>query len=194
MKIILASQSPSRKRLLEKIGLDFEVFPPNISEEKFINPKEPTNSCLHIAEQKALKAHSHYSEDIIIACDQMVYCKGEMFGKAYTKQKAIQTLSHLQGKSHELISGLCMLFKDKKHTYSCKSKMTMRNLTQEQIKSYILKEQPLKSAGSYHIEGEGLKLFTKIETEDFNAVEGLPLIYIVHQLEKWSYPLFENES
>ncbi len=190
MKIILASQSPGRKKILAKTGFIFEVFASNIQEEKFINLKKPENSCLNIAKQKALKAQSVYKTEIIIACDQMAYCNGKLYGKAHTEKKAIQTLTELQGKSHELLTGLCMLFKNKQHTYLCKSRMTMRALNQNQIKNYVLKEKPLKCAGSYHIESQGLALFEKVETEDFNAIEGLPLIHVINQLERWGYPLF----
>ena len=192
MKIILASQSPNRKKLLAKIGLSFKVFSPDIQEEKFIKPKEPENSCLYIAEQKALKAQSLYKTEIIIACDQMAYCNGKLFGKAYTEEKAIQTLTELQGKSHGLLTGLYMLFGKKKYSYLCKSKMTMRALSPQQIKNYVLNEKPLRCAGGYHVESQGLKLFEEIETEDFNSIEGLPLIRIINQLEKWAYPLFEH--
>ena len=193
MKIILASQSPSRKRLLLKAGFTFEVFSPNIPEEQFINPAEPEKSCLDIAKQKALKAQSLYKSDVIIACDQMAYLDGELFGKAHTTQKAIENLTKLQGKTHHLFSGLCMLWKEKEFFYSCDSKLTMRTLSPKQIKNYVLKEQALKSAGSYHIESQGISLFKKVETEDSNAIEGLPLIQTINQLIKWDYPLFDNE-
>lgn len=192
MKIILASQSSSRQKLLAKAGFAFECYPPNIQEDKFINPKSPENSCLHIAKQKALKAHSIYKTEIIIACDQMAYCEGKLFGKAHTEQKAIQTLTELQGKRHELLTGLCMLWGDKEHSYLCKSKMTMRKLSAQQITNYVLKEKPLECAGTYHIESQGIQLFEKIETEDFNSIEGLPLIQIINQLEKWGWPLLKS--
>ena len=190
MQIVLASQSPNRKRLLSKTGFIFKVFHPDIQEEKFIDPKKPENSCLYIAEQKAVKGQSIYKTAVIIACDQMAYCEGKLFGKAYTEEKAIQTLTELQGKSHELLTGLYMLLEDKKHSYLCKSKMTMRALSPQQIKNYVLREKPLQCAGSYHVESQGLNLFKKIETEDFNSIEGLPLIHIVNQLEQWGCPLF----
>ena len=143
MNIVLASQSPSRKKLLTKAGFVFTVFAPHIPEERFIDLKKPTHSCLQIAQQKALKAKPLYKKRIIIACDQMVYFKGRLFGKAYTAEKAIKTLSYLQGKTHSLISGLCMLFGDKKHLYSCRSRMSMRPLSQKQIKAYVSAEKTL---------------------------------------------------
>ena len=190
MKIILASQSPNRQKILTKAGFLFEPFNPNIQEEKFINSNRPEYSCLNIAKQKALKAQSIYKTDLIIACDQMAYCEGNLFGKAHTVQKAIQTLIELQGRTHTLLTGLYMLWENKKHSYLCKSKLTMRKLNAKQIKNYVLKEKPLKCAGSYQIESQGIKLFEKVETEDFHSIEGLPLIQVINQLEKWGWPLF----
>lgn len=194
MKIILASQSPNRQKILTKAGFPFELFPPNIQEEKFINPNQPEYSCLNIAKQKALKAQSIYKTDLIIACDQMAYCEGKLFGKAHTEQKAIQTLIELQGRTHTLLTGLYMLWENKKYSYLCKSKLTMRKLNARQIKNYVLKEKPLKCAGSYQIESQGIKLFEKVETEDFHSIEGLPLIQVINQLERWGLPLFDNEK
>ncbi len=190
MRIILASQSPNRQKILAKTGFSFKIFTPNIPEDKFIDPKLPEISCVNVAQQKALKAQSVYEKDIIIACDQMAYYGGRLFGKAHTEQKAIQTLVELQGRTHNLLTGLCMLWENKKRSYLCSSKMTMRKLTVRQIKNYVQQEKPLKCAGSYHIESQGVKLFKKIETEDFHAIEGLPLIQVINQLEEWGWPLF----
>ena len=192
MKIILASQSPSRKKLLSKIGLKFEVFAPNIEEEKLLDPKKPSDSCYAIAKQKALTAKIKHQKDLIISCDQMAYLNGELFGKAHTEKKAIETLVQLEGKTHTLISALCMSWGKKECFHISKSYLSMRPLSFKQIKDYVKKEQPLKSAGSYHVESVGLTLFEKIKTEDFNSIEGLPLIKIVNQLIKWNYPIWNN--
>ena len=192
MKIILASQSPSRKQLLSKAGLKFEVFIPNINEKKLLDSKNPSDSCYVIAKQKALKAKAQYPQDIIIACDQMALLNEKLFGKAHTEKKAIETLAQLQGKTHVLLSALYMLWENKKFSHISKSYLSMRPLTPNQIKNYVTKEQPLKCAGSYHIEALGISLFEKIETDDFNSIEGLPLIQVINQLVKWNYPLWSH--
>ena len=189
MKIILASQSPNRKRLLKKAGFVFEVFEPNIEEKQYIVSQKPKISCLNIAKQKALKAQAVYKKEIIIACDQMVYWNGEIFGKAHSVEKARECLNKLQGQTHTLFTGLFMFWEEKEYSYLCESKMTMRKLSDTQIQNYISNEKPLKCAGSYHIESEGIQLFEKIETEDFNAIEGLPLIQVINQLSRWGWPL-----
>lgn len=192
MKIILASQSPNRKKLLSKAGFIFEIFEPNIEEKQFIIKGQAKSSCINVAKQKALKAQTVYKNDILIACDQMAYLNNELFGKAHSVEKAIQCLTKLQGQTHSLLTGLYMLWGEKSYSYLCESKMTMRKLSKKQITNYILKERPLKSAGSYHIESQGIQLFEKIETEDFNAIEGLPLIQVINQLSKWGWPLLDK--
>ena len=192
MKIILASQSPSRKKLLNNLGLKFEVLASNINEEKLLDVKKPDKSCYAIAQQKALIARDKYPQDIIIACDQMAYLEGEFFGKAHTEKKAIQNLVQLQGKTHTLISALCMLWEKKEFYHISKSYLKMRSLTSRQIQNYVMKEKPLNSAGSYHIESLGIALFEKVKTDDFYSIQGLPLIQVASQLLKWNYPLFSN--
>ena len=192
MKILLASQSPSRKRLLSQAGFSFEIFAPNLQEEKHLNPSRPAESCQKLAKLKALKAQEKHPESIIIACDQMAELDGKLFGKAHTEKKAIENLIQLQGKTHSLFTALCMLWGRKRFFHTAKSLLSMRGLNFQQIKNYVEKEQPLKAAGSYHLEGYGITLFEKIETDDFNNIQGLPLIRICNQLIQWGYPLWKN--
>ena len=85
-----------------------------------------------------------------------------------------------------------MLWEEKTFSHKSTSLLSMRSLTARQIKNYVLKEQPLKAAGCYHIESKGITLFEKIKTEDFNSIEGLPLIQVINQLLEWDYPLWNN--
>ena len=190
MKIILASSSPSRKRILKKTGLDFEIFKPDVDEKSLIDKKKPLPSLLRIARAKAHKARLSHKKACIIACDQMVLFKGKLYGKAGTKKKAVQTLLTLQGHTHTLISALVMIYGTNKKEKILSHKMSMRKMTKKEIESYVDLEKPLNSAGSYYIEGKGIKLFKKIKTEDLNAIEGLPVIEVMNQLEKWNFSLF----
>lgn len=189
MNIILASQSPSRKQLLSQTGLSFLAVSPNINEEVFFkNYKQgddPQALCLEVAKAKALKISAQYPQHIIIAADQMTYLKGQFYGKAITETQAINTLENLQGQTHELITALHMKHQDQILNHITISKMSMRPLTTQQITNYVKEERPLHSAGSYHIETKGINLFQKIETEDFNAILGLPLTTVVNQLLTW---------
>ena len=194
MNIILASQSPNRKKLLLKAGVNFETFKPQIDEKKFLDPKNPSKTCRHLAQLKALKAQKSYPESVIIGCDQLAYLNGKLFGKPLKEKQAMENLIQLQGKTHQLFTAVFMLWGRKSFFHISKSFMTMRRLSIAQIKQYILKDQPLKAAGSYHVESLGISLFEKIKTEDFNSIEGLPLIQVVNQLIKWGYPLLDESS
>ena len=194
MNIILASQSPNRKKLLLKAGVNFEIFDSKIEEERFFNPQRPAQTCKHLAKLKALKAQESYPESLIIACDQMAYLNGKLFGKAVNERQAVENLVQLQGKTHKLFTAVVMLWGQKSFYHVSKSLLTMRRLSISQIKQYISKDQPLKSAGSYHVEALGVSLFEKIKTEDFNSIEGLPLIQVMNQLVKWGYPLLKEKE
>jgi len=192
MNVILASQSPNRKKLLLKAGISFQVFDPQIDEEKFLNPANPSGTCSQLARLKALKAQKFYPESLIIGSDQLAYLKSQLFGKALTERQAIDNLVQLQGKTHKLFTAVSMLWGQKSFLHVSKSLLTMRKLTVSQIKEYILRDQPLKAAGTYHVESLGISLFEKIKTEDFNSIEGLPLIQVINQLIKWGYPFLKS--
>ena len=196
MKIILASQSPPRRRLLSQTGLSFEVFAPHADERGIMRDMmkgeafDPPAVCLRLAEAKALKARAAFPDAAVIASDQMAFLEGKFYGKAYTEKQAVQNLMELRGKAHELINGLWMLWRGEAFFRAVVSRMSMRPLSRRQIEAYVSLEKPLLSAGSYHAEESGIGLFEKIETEDFSAVLGLPLITVLNQLIKWgcAYP------
>ena len=194
MKIVLASQSPGRKLLLKRTGIPFETLVPSIDEEAcFKEIKPPTESvCLYIARKKAEKIFSERPEAVIIASDQMAFFEGHFYGKAYSAEKAIQTLCLFQGKTHQLINGLYMKYKDQSFSRITINKMSLRPLSLNQIKAYVKKDQPLYSAGCYYIDQTGLSLFEKIESEDFSSIIGLPIMAVVNQLIDWGYPYLQE--
>ena len=190
MEVLLASQSLSRKKLLKQAGISHKTFAPLIKEAAFLKQTTlpPKEICLNLARMKGEKAERYFPDKAIIACDQLAFLKKKHFGKAHTKKKAIENLMKLQGQTHELIHGLYMSYGKETFSHVCISKMTMRPLNLSQIQNYVLKDQPLKSAGSYLIDGLGLGLFEKIETKDFSAIIGLPVTVVVNQLIVWGYP------
>ena len=194
MEILLASGSPSRKKLLKQAGIPYETFTPSVEETTFLKqtklPQEQI--CLTLAQMKAEKAKKHYPQKVIIACDQLTFLKGEAFGKAHTEQKAIENLMKLQGQTHELVHGLYMIYQEKTFSHISINKMSMRPLTLKQIERYVLKDRPLKSAGSYLIDGLGLGLFETIKTKDFSSIIGLPVTVVVNQLIRWGFCWLEE--
>ena len=196
MEILLASGSLSRKTLLKQAGIPYETFTPSVEESTFLKQtKLPAEKiCLTLARMKCEKAKKHYPQKVIIACDQLVFLKGESFGKAHTEQKAIENLMKLQGQTHELIHGLYMSYREQIFSHVCINKMSMRPLTLNQIQHYVLKDRPLKSAGSYLIDGLGLGLFEKIDTTDFSSIIGLPVTVVMNQLIRWGFSWLKENT
>ena len=187
MEVILASQSPSRKMLLNSLKIPFKIIPHTVDEDFYKNQiQDPYLLCQTLAQKKASSVQK--KGNWVIGVDQMASLRGQVFGKPQTKEKAIDTLRQLSGKTHELISGMFIqkpdgsFFKD-----LIINKMSMKSLTQKQIERYLEIDQPFKCAGSYRIEGRGISLFEKIESPDFNSIMGLPLISLCQHLpiEEW---------
>lgn len=184
MRIILASKSPSRKKLLASLQLPFEVIVSEVKEEPYHQSiSDPYKLCTTLAR---LKVEASGKKDAwVIGADQMVYCDGEIFGKPKTHSNSIKTLSRLQNRTHELISGLCIQKPDGSFfEKSIISKLTMKPLTEEQINRYLEIDKPYECAGSYKLESVGVSLFEKIETTDFTAIIGLPMLTVGNQLFK----------
>lgn len=189
MRVLLASSSPSRSLLLKQVRIEHNVFAPQLPEEDFLKNTQlaPKDICLELARQKGEKGEQHSPESAVIACDQLVFLKGKVFPKAHTKEKAIEHLNQLQGQRHELIHGLYMSFHGQKFSQAFVNTMSMRPLSQNQITNYVLKDKPLKSAGSYLVDSLGLGLFEKIESPDFSSIIGLPVTVVLNQLIKWGF-------
>ena len=192
MRIILASGSESRQKLLLSLGLPFETLPHGVDEEALKKKiKDPHVLCPELARAKVKSAYQQGA--FVIGADQMVLLKGRfskthVFGKPKTFDRAFETLSFLQGKSHELICALCLQKPDgslfEKTTIN---QMTMRPLSDEQIKFYLEQDRPYNCAGAYRIEKRGISLFEKIETPEFYSILGLPMISLCSQI-----PILQN--
>ena len=189
--IILASQSPARKKLLRSLGLSFQVIHPSVDEEVYKRKiKDPKTLCHTLARVKAESVNKNNCW--VIGSDQIAHLKGRILGKPGNKKKALETLSLLQGKTHELMTALHLQKPDGSYFEELViNKMSMHILSQKQIEFYLDQDQPYECAGSYTIEKRGITLFKKIESPDFNAIIGLPLISLSSQLKLWNPDFFE---
>lgn len=186
--LILASTSPYRQDLLKKLGLSFSAQAPLFDEETFKNQGlMPLELAQTLALGKAQSLATH--ENCVIGGDQLVSFQGKILGKAKTFEKAFEQLSSMQGKTHELITAVCVFHKKEKTEWINVTKLSMRKLTREQIETYLKKDNPLDCAGSYKIELNGLSLFENIETSDFSAIQGLPLLELGSVLSKYGYQI-----
>jgi septum formation protein len=184
--LLLASTSPYRCELLEKLGIHFEAKAPICDEDAFKQQiSDPIKLATTLAFEKAKSLAT--VQNIVIGGDQLVALGSQIFGKPHTFEKACEQLTQMSGKTHDLITAVCVLFKEKPHPILNITRLKMRTLSKEQIENYVRRDQPLDSAGSYKIEKSGLTLFEKIECEDFSAIQGLPLMALTTLLSQWGF-------
>ena len=182
---ILGSNSPRRKEILKEIGLDFSVHPSNI-DENFNKEMRLENIGVFLAEKKANAIKNELKEnDILITADTTVINNNELLSKPENTLEAKEMLNKLSGKSHKVITGVCLLSKNKKCTFSCETIVTFNNLEIKEIEFYINKFKPCDKAGSYGIqEWIGLIGIEKIEGSYTNVV-GLPASMLYTKLKKF---------
>ncbi|MBP9718856.1 MAG: septum formation inhibitor Maf [Candidatus Levybacteria bacterium] len=184
-QIILASQSPRRKKLLEQIGLSFTTVPSNIEEK--LNPRlKPKGQAEELSLEKAQTVAIKYPDAIIIAADTIIDSKGEILGKPRNMDDARRMIKKLQGKTHSVITGFTLLDNKlkKTHTDSVETKVTFRKLGDAEIKTYLKIEKPMDKAGGYGVQGIGAVLLEHIDGDFYNVV-GLPLSKIIPSLKKF---------
>jgi septum formation protein len=189
MKIILASSSPYRKKLMEQLNISFTQKNPTVDEEE-LKKKAPVSIPdlpLYLARQKAESLVGRSMKDITIGCDQMGLLKGQPLGKPGSKDKAVEQLKKMQGKTHQLITSIAVHCGGKWEFHTDVTHLHMKALTEEQIRKYIDLDNPVHSAGSYKIESLGLALFEDIETRDHTAIIGLPMMALCRILAKFHY-------
>ncbi|MEP6713245.1 MAG: Maf family protein [Ferruginibacter sp.] len=181
-KIILASQSPRRKQLLEWAEISFDIivadtdesFPPQLSFEE---------SAIHIARNKGLAVMK--SNEIIVpvlAADTIVVCNNKMIGKPANRKDAINILSELSGNTHQVITGVVILYGEKEIAFADITTVTFHTLTPEQIIFYVDKYKPYDKAGAYAIQEWIGVVGIKFINGDFYNVMGLPVSRIVKEL------------
>lgn len=190
MEILLASTSPYRKEQLKNFGLEFRAIAPKIDEESFKSSKlNPKKLCEFLAEKKAESLVASHPSDLIIGADQLVNLNGKILGKPKSREKAIVMLRQMSGKTHQLITALCICYKGKTYHATVVAKIKMRKLSRSDILQYIYRDNPLDCAGSYKFEMSGLSLVKRMSVSDPSSLTGLPLISLTHLLLKIGEPV-----
>ena len=147
MGIILASSSPRRKKILEKLGYNFSIKVPDIDEEN-INQLNPIDYVIDVSMRKGLKVHQQYENAFVLSGDY----QNKIIGKPSSYQDAFDILSLLSGKSHYVISALSLTYIDNQITIFDSTRVSFKTLKKEEIKNYINNFDVLDKAGSYNIE------------------------------------------
>jgi septum formation protein len=183
--IILASASPRRKELLEKIGLKFDVEPSDYEED--ISPGiEPHKLAKSLSLKKAELVAKNYENALVIAADTFIVINDEVLGKPLTENEARRMLRTINGRQHSVITGFTIIDtgNSKAITRSLETKVHIKKLTSKEIDSYVESKEPLDKAGAYAIQGLGSVIVEKIEGDYFNVI-GLPLSAVVESLKEF---------
>jgi septum formation protein len=154
VKLILASNSPRRKKIFDDMGLEYEVIPSNY-DEKLENDNFNYDKLEDIATQKCLDVYRRVDDNsLVFAADTVVVHRGKILGKPHTKEKAYEMLKELSGETHSVVTAICAINKhiNKAVTLSTTSYVKFTQWTEEMINSYIEKYLPLDKAGSYGIQ------------------------------------------
>ena len=181
-KIILASNSKVRKKILDENRIECKVFPSNIDEESVKKSLLKENASPEIisknlAELKANKISLKFNNEIVLGADSVIDINKELVSKPKDRQKALEILKKLNGKTHYLISSVCISKNGSMiWNYTDKAALTMKDLSVKELKEYLSKitDEALYAYNVYQIEGEGRSLFSKIEG-DKNTIMGLPI-------------------
>jgi septum formation protein len=183
VKIYLASKSPRRRKLLKQLGLNFKSFSVEMDEKIHLN-EQPAKAVIRLSKEKLELAIKKVKNGIIITADTIVVLNNKKIGKPTDKEDAHKILRSLSGRTHIVYTGYCVYnIKSKKliSEYE-KTKVTFRNLTDEEIYEYIESGSPMDKAGAYGIQDDfGAVFIEKIDGCYYNVV-GLPLAKLYHAL------------
>ncbi len=184
MDLILASSSPFRRKLLEQLKLPFETSSPDIDETPLAN-ESPEELVERLAIAKAKVIADSCPGCLVIGSDQVAVHDGEIVGKPINHADAVRQLQFASGRSITLYTGLALVNSDSGNTQSIVEtfKIHFRELSDQQIESYLEKDKPYSCAGSVKSESLGVALFERFEGDDPNALIGLPLIQLVTMLQ-----------
>ena len=192
MKIILASKSKVRKDILTEHNIDCEVIQSNVDEDPIKDSliaegATPEIISKNLAELKANKVSSNVYDKLVLGADSVIDLNGELISKPSSRKEAMNILRKLNGKSHYLISSVCISKNNSMiWNHTDKARLTMKNFSDSELKDYLNKisDETLYAYNVYQIEGEGKDLFKKIEG-DKDTIMGLPIRQIKTYMENY---------
>lgn len=173
---------------MDQAGIPVETLAPDVDESLTkSNIPQPKKLAETLAELKARSGFEKAGRPWVIGSDQVACLGDQIFDKPGTRERAIETLKQLQGKTHQLITSVCLISPEGEHLWTNITSLKMRPLDGEQIEAYVDLDQPLNCAGSYMLEKAGIRLFEDIQSSDFTAIQGLPMIELCNQLYRLGF-------
>ena len=182
IKYLLASQSPRRAELMKYIADEFEILPSDC-DETVPDGIEPEEIPELLAARKALSVSRLKKDRLVIGCDTVVIIDGVILGKPHTPDRAISMLKTLSGRTHTVVSGVCICYKGKTMSFSQKTLVSFYELSEEEIRDYVQSCKPLDKAGAYGIQDKG-GLFVREISGDYYNIVGLPVARLKREIDK----------
>ena len=186
--LVLASGSRYRKALVERLGLPFEAFSPDV-DETALRDETPADTALRLSLAKA-RAAAHRGE-LIIGADQVASCEGRRYGKPGSHDNAARQLRELSGKAVEFHTAVTLL-DTRRQTHESRlvpCRVVFRTLDERRIQAYLEREKPYDCSAAAKAEGLGIALIARVETHDPTSLIGLPLIALSEMLERAGMPV-----
>lgn len=185
--LVLASVSPRREELLRELGLEFQIIPANV-EELMPPSMQPEDICRINAYRKARATAKHCPDAVVLGADTLVCVGQNVFGKPADLNQAFQMLGVLQGQTHEVITGVCLLHlrEHRQRDFTVSTTVRFRPLRTSEIRRYFELVNPFDKAGAYAIQEQGDLLVDAIEGSLSNVI-GLPLERLAEELADWGY-------
>lgn len=201
MKIILASASPRRDQLLQQVGISCTIQPSQV--EETITKEKPWEVVEELSFQKAMdvaarclleSSKTAREEIVVIGADTIVAIDGEILGKPKDAQEAKEMLGRLQGKEHQVYTGVTLVIGKelRRISFHEETKVSLYPMSMEEVEAYVATGEPMDKAGAYGIQGKSAVYIEKIQG-DYNNVVGLPLARLYQEAKKLGYDLTRQE-
>jgi len=191
MKLILASQSPRRRELLSLLKIPFTVCVSQADET--MDPGAPPEQQVALVSRRKAEATPRQEDQVVIAADTIVVCDGNVMGKPHCREEACRMLERLSGRTHQVMTGLTVLWGNQCHTCTEITDVTFRSLSRQEIDRYVDSGEPMDKAGAYGIQG-GAALFAEKLSGDYYNVVGLPVCRLVQVLQSMVPELMEEQQ
>lgn len=180
--IILASASPRRKEIFTLADLSFEVLPSSV--EEVVTKEIPHEVVMELASQKAWDIWEKTKKDrMVVGADTVVACDGKILGKPKDEEDAFKMLSMLSGRTHQVYTGVSLIWKDREHTFYEETEVTFYPMTEEEIFKYISTKEPMDKAGAYGIQGKAAAFIRGICGDYYNVV-GFPIARFLQEVRQ----------
>jgi len=189
MQLILASASPRRKELLGLFKIPFSIRVADI-DETMDNTKSPFDEVARVSRLKA-QAIGRQPDDVVIAADTIVVCEGKVLGKPKSETEAVEMLSLLSGRDHQVMTGCTVLAGNRAETFTEVTDLHFRPLSRKEIENYVASGEPMDKAGAYGIQG-GAALFCERMVGDYYNVMGLPVCRLGQVLKSIAPEMMED--